>query len=137
MIECFLYEIQKPSILVIGYAPEAVDFSGPAIPPGLDLAAATQGIQTDIARMKDRGWEAEQRPIQAGGRLTRDIEDRRSCDTFDCIIVGAGVRMTTKHISGFEQIIAAVRQCAPNTPIAFRASPDSGAEAAARTLSAR
>ena len=123
-----------PHILVIGYAPEAVDFSDPAIPPGLDEAVVAGGIKKDLELMEKRGWQAEHLPIRPGETLKSDILNRLSSTPYDCIVVGAGVRMTTKHVIEFEQVIAAVREGAPHTPIAFNASPDSSGDAAARWL---
>ena len=121
-------------VLVIGYAPAAVDFTDPAIPPGLDEATVGRGIQADLQKMHDRGWEAEHLPILANDQLRQVIVDRLRADRYDCIVIGAGVRMTTKHVSEFETVVNAVREGAPNTPIAFNASPDSSDEAAARWL---
>jgi hypothetical protein len=121
-------------ILVIGYAPDSVDFEDPAIPPGLDATRVAKGIKHDLELMRDRGWEAEHLPIRLDGSLERDISDRLSARNYDCIVVGAGVRMTTRHVAEFEQVIDTIRTCAPMTPIAFNASPDSSGEAAARRL---
>jgi hypothetical protein len=85
--------------------------------------------------MQDRGWEAEHLPIRADESLRHDILSRLASKSYDCIVIGAGVRMTTKHVAEFEQVIDAVRQGAPRTPIAFNSSPDSSGEAAARWLS--
>ena len=121
-------------VLVIGYAPDAVDFTDPLMPPGLDEARVAEGIKRDVQLMHDRGWEAEHLPIRSDGSLRDDILDRLADKTFDCIVIGAGVRMTTKHVPDFEQVIDAVRHGAPQTPIAFNASPDSSGDAAARWL---
>ncbi len=122
-------------VLVIGYAPAAVDFTDPAIPPGVDEAKVADGIKDDVRKMHDRGWEAEHLPIWASDQLRQVILDRLSANTYDCIVIGAGVRMTTKHVREFEIVVNAVREGAPNTPIAFNASPNSSGEAAARWLS--
>ena len=122
-------------VLVIGYAPDAVDFTDPAVPPGLNEKLVAEGIERDVQLMTDRGWEAEHLPIQADESLRQDILDRLASKSYDCIVIGAGVRMTTKHVAEFEQVIDAVRQGAPGTPIAFNASPDSSGEAAARLMS--
>ena len=105
-------------VLVIGYAPDAVDFTDPAIPPGLS---------EDLI-------EAEHLPIRADEALRGDILDRLARVSYDCIVIGAGVRMTTKHVPEFEQVIDAVRHGAPLTPLAFNSSPDSSGEAAVRWL---
>ena len=121
-------------ILVIGYAPDAVDFTDPAVPPGLDEDIVAEGIKRDVQLMHDRGWEAEHLPIRLDGSLRGDIRDRLAGASFDCIVIGAGVRMTAKHVAEFEQVIDAVRHAAPDTPIAFNSSPDSSGDAAARWL---
>ncbi len=84
--------------------------------------------------MLDRGWDAEHLPIRPDGSLRHEILDRLARETYDCIVIGAGVRMTTKHVAEFEQVIAAIRQGAPQIPITFNASPDSSGDAAARWL---
>jgi hypothetical protein len=122
-------------VLVIGYAPNAVDFTDPAVPPGLTEAIVAEGIERDVQLMQDWGWEAEHLPIRADESLRHDILSRLASKSYDCIVIGAGVRMTTKHVAEFEQVIYAVRQGAPLTPIAFNTSPDSSGEAAARWLS--
>ena len=121
-------------VLVIGYAPDAVDFTDPAIPPGLNEDLVAQGIKRDLQLMHDRGWEAEHLPIRADETLRGDILDRLARKSYDCIVIGAGVRMTTKHVAEFEQVIDAVRHGAPLTPLAFNSSPDSSGEAAVRWL---
>ena len=121
-------------VLVIGYAPDAVDFTDPAIPPGLTEALVAEGLKRDLQLMHDRGWQAEHLPIRTDGSLRRVIADRLAHEAYDCVVIGAGVRMTTKHVAEFEQVLDAVRQGAPDTPIALNASPDSSGEAAARWL---
>ena len=123
-------------VLVIGYAPDAVDFTDPAIPPGLDEQSVAEGIRRDVQSMKDRGWDAEHLPIRADESLRQEILGHLAGASYDCIVIGAGVRMTTKHVAEFEQVIDAVRQAAFGTPIAFNSSPDSSGEAVARLLSA-
>ena len=121
-------------VLVIGYAPDAVDFTDPAIPPGLNEALVAEGVNKDVQLMLDRGWEAEHLPIRKDESLRDEILGRLANKSYDCIVIGAGVRMTTKHVAEFEQVIDAVRQGAPRTPIAFNSSPDSSGDAAARWL---
>ena len=123
-----------PRVLVIGYAPDAVDFTDPAVPPGLDEARVAEGIKRDVQKMEAQGWEAEHLPIRPDDSLRGAILDRLAAQAFDCIVIGAGVRMTTKHVAAFEQVIDAVRSGVPQTPLAFNASPDSSGEAAARWL---
>ncbi|MBV9747890.1 MAG: hypothetical protein JO157_03655 [Acetobacteraceae bacterium] len=121
-------------VLVIGYAPAAVDFTDPLIPPGLDEATVAEGITDDIRKMHNRGWEAEHLPIWADDQIRQRILDRLSRNAYDCIVIGGGVRMTTRHVRELEIVVNAVREGAPHTPIAFNSGPNSSGDAAARWL---
>lgn len=125
-----------PRILVIGYAPDAVDFTDPAVPDGLDEAKVAEGIERDIELMHERGCEAEHLPIRAGDGLVDDIQAKLAGRSYDCIVIGAGVRLTEKHVPELERVIAAVREHASQTPLAFNTSPDSSGDAAARWIAA-
>ena len=123
-----------PRVLVIGYAPHEVDFSDPVVPKGLTPEIIAVGLARDLKTMHAIGWDAEHLPIRAEAGMGRRIMDHLAKYSYDCIVIGSGVRMTTRHIAEFEEVIAAVRVGAPRTPIAFNASPDSSAEAASRWL---
>ncbi|WP_430913309.1 hypothetical protein [Methylobacterium sp. sgz302541] len=43
-------------VLLIGYDPDAVDFSDPALPPGMDAGKIAAGIERGLKAMRDRGW---------------------------------------------------------------------------------
>ena len=64
------------------------------------------------------------------------MERRLSVTTYDCVVIGAGVRLPPKSLFLFEAIVNAVRKAAPNTSIAFNTVPEDSADAAARWLSA-
>ena len=123
-------------VLVIGYAPEATDYSDTTIPQGFDEKTLAAALEEDQQNLFDRGWEAEHLLIQGGNSLRQSILDRLSTKPYDCIVIGAGVRMTSKHIRDFEVVVASVREAAPRTPIAFNTGPSSSADAAARWLTA-
>ena len=121
-------------VLLIGYAPEAVDFTDPALPPGLDADTIAAGIARGLQDMRDRGWEAEfcvVRPDEtAGPAVTRHLAD----SAYDCVVIGGGVRLATRGLAVFETIINAVHAAAPRTAIAFNTRPEDTAAAAARRL---
>jgi hypothetical protein len=124
-------------VLVIGYAPEATDFSDPALPPGLDEAKIAAALTEDVNKMHARGWQAEHFPIHADDeQLRQHIVERLRANQYDCIVIGGGVRMTTKHVLVLEIVVNAVREGAPKTPIAFNTGPDTSGDAAARWVEA-
>jgi len=121
-------------VLVIGYAPDAVDFTDPAIPPGADAAKVEAGLQRDLQLMRERGWQPVHLSIRPDEDLEQHISTHLQDNYYDCIVIGAGVRVTTKHVPEFEKVINAVKQSAPKTPIAFNSGPDTSGDAAARWL---
>ncbi len=123
-------------ILVIGYAPDAVDYTDPLIPKGVDEKKVAEGIDADMRKMRERGWDAEHLNIRADDDLTGIIRNRLAGKRYDCIVIGAGVRVTTKRIGVCETIVNAVRENAPQTPIGFNGGPDTSADAVSRVLPA-
>jgi hypothetical protein len=119
-------------VLVIGYAPEDVDFSDPAIPPDMNAKKVAHGIAEDMEKFHARGWDADHLPIFAKSDLRKCVLDQVKKHKYDCIVIGGGVRLTTKRIPQLEVVVNAVREGAPTVPIAFNAGPEYSSEAAAR-----
>jgi hypothetical protein len=53
---------------------------------------------------------------------------------YDCVVIGAGVRLPPKRLALFEAVINAVHKAAPGAVIAFNTHPGDSADAAARCL---
>jgi hypothetical protein len=48
-----------PRVLLVGYDPETVDFSNPALPRGRNAEKIRAGLAVTLKDMADRGWEAD------------------------------------------------------------------------------
>src|SRR5436309_7501120 len=46
-------------VLLLGYDPETVDFSDPALPPGMTAEKVHAGIAVAMKQFAGRAWEAE------------------------------------------------------------------------------
>ena len=46
-------------ILLLGLDPETVDFSDPALPPGMTAEKVRAGIAVALKQFTDRGWESD------------------------------------------------------------------------------
>jgi hypothetical protein len=46
-------------VCLVGYDPEAVDYSNPAYPPGMSAEKISAGIALALKQMTDRGWESD------------------------------------------------------------------------------
>ncbi|MCE4224304.1 hypothetical protein HCU64_11125 [Methylobacterium sp. C25] len=122
-------------VLLIGYAPDAVDFSDPALPPGMNAEKIAAGIEICLKDMRDRGWGADFcsiRPRDAVATVTLQLQAK----TYDCVVIGGGVRLASDGLIVFEAVINAVREYAPDAAIAFNSRPENSAEAAARWIKA-
>jgi hypothetical protein len=124
-------------ILLLGYEPETVDFSDPALPPGMSAEKVHAGIAAAMKQFTERGWEADVcliRPDEtAGPTVTRQLGSAR----YDCVVIGAGVRLPPRGLALFEAVVNTVHKAAPGTAIAFNTRPDDSADAAARGLALR
>ena len=123
-------------VLLLGYDPETVDFSDPALPPGMTVEKVHAGIAIAMKQFADRGWEADVcliRPDESAGPA---VESELASKSYDCVVIGAGVRLPPRGLALFETVINAVRKAAPGTAIAFNTRPDDSADAAARWLGA-
>ena len=124
-------------VLLLGYDPDTVDFSDPALPPGMNADRVRAGIQVAMKQFALRGWEAEVclvRPDETAGPM---VEQHLASSSYDCVVIGAGVRLPPRLLAIFEVIINAVRKAAPRAAIAFNTRPDDSADAAARWLAPR
>jgi hypothetical protein len=121
-------------ILLLGYDPETVDFSDPALPPGMTAEKVHASIAVAMKQFAERGWEADVcliRPDEtAGPTVVRQLGSTR----YDCVVIGAGVRLPPRGLALFEAVINTVHKAAPDTAIAFNTRPDDSADAAARAL---
>ncbi|MDP4023704.1 hypothetical protein Q8W71_13790 [Methylobacterium sp. NEAU 140] len=123
-------------VLLVGYEPEAVDFSDPAFPPGLDAAKIQAGIAATLADMRGRGWTAEACLVRPDAAAAPAVAARLSGATYDCLVIGAGIRAWPRHLPVFEALINAARTAAPTVPIAFNTHPEDTADAVARVRGA-
>jgi biotin-(acetyl-CoA carboxylase) ligase len=123
-------------VLFVGQLPETVDFSDPAIPPGFNAEKIHAGIAIAKGKMAERGWQADLcliPPDKAAGLV---LEKQLATTTYDCVVIGAGIRLPSKSLSLLETVVNAVHKAAPNASIAFNTRPEDTAEAAARRLPA-
>jgi hypothetical protein len=121
-------------VLLLGYDPETVDFSDPALPPGMSVEKVRAGVAIALKQFVDRGWEGEVAYIRPDESAGPAVERQLASKTYDCVVIGAGVRLPPKGLAIFEVVINAVRKAAPGAAIAFNTRPDDSADAAARWL---
>jgi hypothetical protein len=123
-------------VLFVGQKPETVDFSDPALPPGFNAQKIHAGIAIAAAKVTERGWKADLCMIPPDETAGPMLEKQLASATYDCVVIGGGLRLPPKSLELFEKVINAVHKAAPNAAIAFNTRPEDTAEAAARWLKA-
>ena len=121
-------------VLFVGEKPETVDFSDPALPPGFDAEKINAGIAIGVAKLKEKGWDADTCMISPDETAGPALEKQFAGTSYDCVVIGGGLRLPPKSLVLFELVVNAVHKAAPNAKIAFNSRPEDTAEAAARWL---
>ncbi len=121
-------------VLLVGYDPESVDFSNPALSAGMSVEKIRSGVALALKQMADRGWQADVCYIHPDGKAAQAVARHLASAKYDCIVIGAGVRLPPQRLADFEAIVNAVHKAAPASTIAFNTRPEDSADAAARLL---
>ena len=121
-------------VLLVGYDPETVDFSDPALPPGMTVEKVHAGIAVAMKQFAERGWDADLGFIRPDATAGPALERQLASKSYDCVVIGAGVRLPPRGLALFEIVINAIHKAAPGAAIAFNTLPENSADAAARWL---
>ena len=121
-------------ILLLGLDPETVDYSDPALPPGMTAEKVRAGIAVAVRQFTDRGWESDVCYIRPDETAGPTVERQLRLTDYDCVVIGGGVRLPPRNLALFEVVINAIRKVAPGAAIAFNTRPEDSADAAARWL---
>ena len=117
------------NVLVIGLDPYRV-------PGPWDPKPVADAIEIGMAALADRGFHAEACLLGLDG--SDDIEARVTAAlqarSWDCVVVGGGIRHPEEQLELFESIINLIRRHAPRAAIAFNHTPHDLADAVARSL---
>lgn len=123
-------------VLFVGQQPETVDYSDPVLPPGMTAEKINAGIEVALKQSADRGWRADLCLVKPDETAGPDVERRLAAKTYDCVVIGAGLRLPPRSLRLFEAVVNAVHRAAPKAAIAFNTHPEDTADAAARVLPA-
>jgi len=121
-------------VLLIGLEPSTVDYSDPALPPAMTAEKIRAGIKLTLSDIADRGWLAETCLINPDETAVPTVERQLAASRYDCVVVGAGLRLPPKRLTLFEAVVNAVHRAAPQSPIAFNTCPEDSGAAAARWI---
>jgi hypothetical protein len=123
-------------VLFVGQQPETVDFTDPTLPPGVTAEKIHAGIALALKQMAERGWRADLCLIQPDKTAGPEVERKLTGQAYDCVVIGAGIRLPPHGLTMFKAVINAVHRAAPGAAIAFNTRPEDSDAAAARWLQA-
>ena len=118
-------------VVSIGFDPATVDFSDPALSPGMTAEKIYAGVKLALADFAAGGWPPENCYISPDESAVPTVERCLADDVYDCVVIGAGLRLPPSRLVLFEAAVNAIHRAAPKAAIAFNTRPeDSGAVAA-------
>jgi hypothetical protein len=121
--------VPGPRVLVIGLDPYRV-------PGPWDPEPVADAIGRGMTSLADRGFDADACLVGLDG--SDDIEHRISvalqAGSWDCVLVGGGIRKREDLLEIFELVVNLVVRHAPRAAIAFNSTPDDIADAVSRRM---
>ncbi len=121
-------------VVLVGLDPGTVDFSDPALPPGMTAEKIHDGVKLALSDMSKRGWLADACYINPDDTAVPTLERHLAANRYDCVVIGAGVRLPPNRLKLFEALVNAIHRTAPQAAIAFNTRPDDSGAAAARWI---
>jgi hypothetical protein len=126
---------ERKRVLIVGEQPDLVDFLDPAIPPGMNAGKIRAGLAAAMAQLRARGREADLVLTTTKEAAAGEVAAALEAKAYDCVVVGAGLRLVPRATTIFEAVMNVVHERAPRARLAFNLSPDDSADAAERQLS--
>lgn len=121
-------------VLLVGIDPEAVDFSDPALPPGLDAEMIRRGIARGLQDLRTAGHDAQHLCIPADPSGLGELAERLARDPVDCVVIGGGVRLPPRNLPLFEAVLNTIARAPHRPAIALIARPEDALTSIARVL---
>ena len=101
----------------------------------LDFTAAKvrSAIEADRANLEALGYSVKTLYVDEGKTAKTALADTLATGKYDCIMIGAGLRIVPPYFLLFEKLINVIHQRAPaSTKLCFNTSPTDTAEAVQR-----
>jgi hypothetical protein len=115
----------KKHILLIGIDPSLIDFSSPefAAFPGLNAEKVEAGIKGSIAELSGLGYETQLCWTDFGQTAASVVQKALQNNSYDGILIGAGIRVPVANFILFEQLINVLHEHGPKAKICFNTNP--------------
>ena len=124
--------VTKARVLLVGLDPDIVDYSKSPV-PGLTAAKVRAAVEGDKAKLETLGYSVTSFYVDDGKTAESALTGELTSSQYDCIMVGAGLRIVPPYFLLFEKLINVVHRTAPaSTKICFNTNPSNTADAVLR-----
>jgi len=121
----------KKKLLAIGLDPAFADFTAfPQFTP--DMFRSYIDVQLD--RLRDAGFDVVSCLIDTGETAEAVLAAALKSSRFDCVVIGAGLRLPPDRLPLFEKVLNLVHALAPAARVCFNTTPADTAEAVRRWI---
>ena len=124
----------KKSVFVVGLDPRLIDFSKPGYPPGMNAEKVFAGIKSSEDELTGLGYDVQTCLTDFGETAEAVVQSQLRQKRFDCVMIGAGVRVNPSNFLLFEKLINVVHEHAPQARLCFNELPSDIAAAVKRWL---
>jgi hypothetical protein len=118
-------------VLALGLDPAFVELKDtPQFTP--DIVRAY--IDSQLARVRALGFEVDSCLVDTGATAADVLAQRLASQSYDCVLIGAGLRDAPEQLLLFETLLNLVHERAPHAKICFNSTPADSAEAVQRWI---
>ena len=89
---------------------------GSGVAAGYECREIHAGTKLALADMSGRGWLAESCFINPDDTAATTVEHCLASHRYDCVVIGAGVRLPPSRLGVFEAVVNAIHRAAPQRP---------------------
>jgi hypothetical protein len=124
---------QKKSVLLVGIDPVVIDFSSADFAPqNLSADRVMAALLADNQRLRDLGYEVDLCLTDLGETAEQVVQVKLRAKAYDCVLIGAGIRIIPSSFLLFEKLINVIHANAPQAKLCFNTKPSDSAEAVMR-----
>ena len=122
----------RARVLLVGLDPDIVDYTKSPV-PDLTAAKVRAAVEADSANLDTLGYSVKVLYVDDGSSAETTLADELTANRYDCIMIGAGLRVVPPYFLLFEKLINVVhRHAPPSTKLCFNTNPADTAEAVRR-----
>lgn len=123
--------MKSKSVLALGLDPKYADLSAF---PDVTADAIRAYVVAEIGKVRELGFDVVDCLVSPDATGEEMLASALDATTFDCVLIGAGLREPETMLPFFERVINRVHKAAPQAAICFNTNPADSTEAVLRWL---